>query len=254
MSEIKSSVDYERLHEFRLLVEGAPPLQAPAKDSHACALVIWNRLWTDLSYESELTHDPGRMTAAGARMFANSLRALGVGADSDFMELLINCRILRRDGEDFFCDRYARLNPTRTQERYIRGNRHSQISRAQENYTEQAQGQLFLLDPKSTRRKDGSAMEKVEQEGCLWLIYNIDGALLLRSRPIERFNEGLMADASEVMKRFPDRKELMPVFFWLSDNKDHANLPRSTEQILAHWDGVMGLRRKQEANAVINAK
>lgn len=251
-------VDFERLPEFRLLLEalarrrcaklnGDPPgviSSATEKIIEALAHFIINRLEVELAYLAQQTNKPGLLTKDGAMLFENSAAPL-FADDCKVLDLLVDVGFLKTESDGaFVCERFAKLNPhlagnfkTPAQ----KGNRNSIFVRSTERQAaQQAAQQVLLLPTEIFKRADGSQMNEVESNKAVIGIATLDRCLGRRTRLKGEYTEGLVRDAAAVILKMEPEK-LREFYIWIAENNGHAALPKTSEQIFAHFDNVFAL-------------
>jgi hypothetical protein len=247
MAEMKIPVDFERLQEFRLLLKelDGPPASAPAAPlaGMAAAHAVWMRLWVELSYEAQTTNVPGSLTAHGAELYAASLKDC-LPASFPLLQTLQKVKVLRPIEGGWMCDRFASLNPHlagnyKTKEK--RGNEQSLLSRWKRDIDAVGYQQAVLIPSELFRRRDGTPIGASDCNRVRALINTLDRITRLTSaRAASQFNEGLIADAADVIAEY-SQERLVDFYKWLMEYRDHASVPRTTEQILAGFKGVVAM-------------
>jgi len=261
MAELYLPVDFERLPEFRQLSEALrakaakdPKTQIPKHPTHisACAVFLWVRLWVELAYQAQVTNRPGVLTEEGAALFAASVDAL-FGDDCHPVELLVEARVMEEKNTqtpkhpntqaEYFCERFARLNAHLAGNfvsKETRGANHSALVRSQQRIAHDALAQVMLLPPEIYQKRDGTKMSDTEINRCMVLIKTIDNCLKLPGRRQTQFTEGLICDASAIAESH-SQDFLRTVYQWIMNHREHPALPKTTEQILAGFDGVIAM-------------
>jgi hypothetical protein len=247
--EINLPVDYERLPEFRMLcaeLQGpcrtGQPSQTGPKAIEASATFVWMRLWVELAYLAQTTNRPGFMTAQGMGLFERSLDPM-FGDDCSPATVLEKCGALKRDKEEWYCDRFAKMNAHLAgnyQSKERRGAAASAVERNRQRIAAEAGHQAMLIGPENFRRRDGTPMESGEVQRAMVLIATVDRCLGLPGRTKGKFNETLITDAGEVVREF-GAASLNKFYVWLQMHRGHPRLPTTTEQILGEFKTYAGM-------------
>jgi hypothetical protein len=145
--------------------------------------------------------------------------------------------------EEYFCERFARLNSHLAgnyTSREVKGANHSALVRSQQRIAQEALAQVMLLPPEIYKKRNGDTLTDTEINRCMVLIKTVDNCLKLPGRRQAQFTEGLICDASEVAESH-SQDFLRSVYQWIMNHREHPALPKTTEQILAGFDGVIAM-------------
>lgn len=250
-THIQIPADFERLPEYRLLCvelkgklnpEQADSLTRFASIAEMAATFLWLRLQVELAYQAKTTNRPGWLTASGVALFEESVEDM-FGEDCEPLELLARAGLLRREGSEYVCDRFAKENAHWSGDyvkREVRGAAASALVRQQQNIAKEAAAQAMLLPPEVFRKRDGQVMDSQEVQRSMVVIATLDNCLKKRTRQKTEFNEGLICDAYAVAEKHPQEK-LREVYLWIANHREHPRLPKTTEQILADWSNVLAM-------------
>ena len=238
--ELNIPVDFERLPEFRQLCS---ELSSPLVGGDETAVFIWMRLWVELAYQAQVTNRPGLLNGNGGELLRKSLGIMT--ADIDIFKMLFQCGILKPDGDKgWFCDRFARMNAHLAQNyvsREAKGAAASALERNKNRIAQEANQQAMLLAPSLFKKSAGDTMTDSEIQRCMILIKTLDNCLKVNSRKRGEYTEGLMADAwAAVDKHTPEA--LREFFIWLSTNREHPAVPKTTEQVLAKFEECFAMK------------
>ena len=245
-------IDFERLHEFRLLTaalqrRAADGNKAEPRTVQAIAVFLWMRLWADLALLAKTTNRPGLLIQNAKVMFEESVDPL-FGQDCNPIELLVEAQILERRGEDFFCGRFARANAHTAGDyvkREMRGAAASALERGKYHIQRDALSQAMLLPPEQFKKRDGSPMRSTEINRAMVIIKTLDNCLKRsQNRSAQDYGEALLADADAVAQAYADREEVLKeVYIWVMSHRGHAALPDSAEKILADFERIVSVAR-----------
>lgn len=250
-------VDFERTHEFRLLVQALKTRAGKSvedKSVEASAVFIFMRLFVDLAFLARSTNRPGYLTRTGKLLFESSLEPL-FAEDSQPTDLLKEALLLElpqstavEDGE-LFCPLFAQLNP-HFAGNYVskekRGNVASLYERQKRQVAQEAQHQALLLPPETFRKRDGGElMTEPEINRAMALIRTIDNALGSPRRSTQQYNEALIADAFDISSKYAREPDVIKeVYMWILNNRAHPALAKTTEQILKDFENVERMSRR----------
>ncbi len=239
-------VDFERLTEFRLLVA---ELKAASKDGtdkqvQAVAVFLWLRAWVDLSYLAR-QGKAGVMTAAGARLFEQSVDEL-FGDDARPMALLEKCGLFKPlAGGGWHCELFAAQNAhlgADFQSRESKGAARSAVERGRKVAIGITDQQLMLLESEIFSTPEGP-MESTDRRRCVMLIVTLDRLLKrVPARVTSEYRVALVRDAHAVVCRYA-QSTLDDFYTWLQLKREHASVPKTTEQVLADFDNLVRMSR-----------
>jgi hypothetical protein len=268
-NDLQVPVDFERLHEFRLLVKllgekcrtgvaAATPYQLDAPYPHkmveAMAVFLFMRLWCDLAYLARTTNRPGYLTAQGKSLFEGSLDPL-FGSDTSAVELLVQANLLQphpphpqplsnRIGEgsnnEYYCPRFAQMNPHFAGD-YVkkedRGNKKSIIVRQARHVAQAAIEQASLLPPEVFKDKSGQPLGHTEVNRAMVVIKTLDNCYGFSRANKAQYTESLIADAHEVARTYANRSErLLDIYAWILSHRGSPVIPPTTERMLAEFE------------------
>jgi hypothetical protein len=233
--------DFERRPEFRQLA------QLCGGEVTACYLFL--RLWVELAYHASLCDKPGQMSPQAAKLYEVSVPKPDASFLSEYrgpLEWMVECGLLVRDGNGYFCDLFHRMNPQLARD-FVpygkRANRLSLINRRRKQIDKLADSTALLLPPEAYRRRDGSPMDAALANAVRVLIITLDRCLERPPRKPAEWGEGLIADAAEVAStRTPE--QLNAFYRWLIVNHEHPAVPPSAERLLADFDRVERMGRQ----------
>lgn len=244
MAEFKLPVDYERLPEFRLLVDEVKALKSD-NDCRGCevqtASYLISRLFVDLSYLAQQTNQPGLLTVSGASLFVASL--CSAFSTDRVLPMLSRAGLLTPRGEEYFCERFARHNEHLAGDHVSgvhRGAARSALVRQKHQIAAEANHQAMLLPETIWRDKSGLEIPAHEINQLMTEILTLDRILKRPARHKSEFSEGLVADALEVVRRHAP-EQLQSFHYWLLDVRDKSVIPKTAEQILARWGELIEL-------------
>ncbi len=254
MLELIFPLDFERLAEFRLLGEclRTAAMQTASPDQGRVfreATFLYTRLFVELGYLAQVTNRPGYLTAEGVTLFESSFEPF-YGEDCSPVKMLVKCRILAAGKDEFYCERFAKLNAHLSgdyKSGVDRGAANSAVVRAQKQLAKEALQQAMLLPPEFYKKRDGSVMSDVESRQAILLIKNLDRCLKLPPRQTRQFTESLVMEAGEASARHPE-DVLMQFYFWLRNNRENPVVPKTTEKLVAEFDRFFEASRAAESN------
>lgn len=246
--------DFERLPEFRLLcaaLESVKREGVPSKKIiEAVATFLFMRLWVELSLLAQSTNRPGYLSSEGKRLFEGTVQEL-FGEDCEAVKLLTQCGLLagraneKEANEEWFCERFARLNGHTAGnfvKREVKGAHASALVRRGNDLAKAAMAQAMLLPPELFKKRDGTAMNDSEVNRAMVLIKTLDSCLRSAGRPAAQYTEGLVADAAAVSEQHRP-EELRPFYEWLMSHRSEPGLPKTAEGILSQWELVSGMMK-----------
>jgi hypothetical protein len=244
--DLRIPADFERLPEFRMLVAQLGERRAKAgnpKELDQAATYIWMRLWVELAYLAQTTNRPGWINPQGAALFESSLEPL-FGEDCQPLALLESSGSLKKQGADYLCERFAKLNAHLAGNytpREIRGAAASALERNKERIQKEADQQGMLLSPEIFRRRDGSPLSAVEIKRAMVVIKTVDNCLKVSGRKTGEYTAGLIADADYAASKHG--AALYSFYVWLSTNRENPMLPNTAEQILAEFERFLEMSK-----------
>jgi hypothetical protein len=235
-SSVKMPIDLVQLPPFRQLRE---LLGGPER-----ALFVWFILWQELGYRMQEGVSPGRLPGADLPLFLDALTpggpAPGMEPKAIFQHLL-TVRLLRQDGEDYVCPRFALLHGDAGQNRTLaqRGG----DMRAFQQRMKKAQGAAFqqslLIHESKLVDGEGQPLPAEEVKRVMRLIVACDNALFREARPPFGFTEGLIQSALAILQRFTD-EEIDCVCRTVALHRHHPALSGlNTEKLLPMFSGIV---------------
>lgn len=226
-----------------------PPFRAleGSLKSHE-ALWVWWTLWRELSYLAQEGVCPGRVRAEDRPIIE---RTLGVPDQPDLTgetlwKLLVDSRLLKADGEDWVCVRFAALNGGGGGSRSSaqRGGDMRAFQARQRRLEGEAFQQGLLLGDKVMVTSDGAKLPEGTQQRVTRLIIACDNALFQAQRAAHGYTEGLVQDALRVLARFSD-EEIDRVVRFVASKRNHALLS-TTEKLLPKFAEIVPLLEGQQ--------
>lgn len=242
--EIHLPVDFERRLEFRTL---AQRLKAHGDDS--IPVLAYMRLMVELAYSANLHSRPGFLPEQAARLYVSGLTETST-THPDLDNILValeDSRVLRREEGGYFCEHFAAWNKHLVTDHVswsVANQRRSLVKRRSKAIETLASQQALLIPSERMRRRDGTALDADSANAVMVLIHTLDSCLERPQRKPAELTEGMVADAAEMIeaKTGKQRDEFAR---WLAVNREHAAVPRTTEQILARWQSVWEMQRSQ---------
>ena len=250
--ELKLPLDFERMPQVWALTEalrtgnqasGRPMSQSALEQVSA---LMYVRLFVLLGYLARTTEQVGWLTPQGIGQFNASWDQFNQEDDPPH-DFLVRAGIVERTEQGLYCAIFASTN-AHLGVNYVspsqKGNRRSAIIRSKNNMAAQALQQGMLLaakSPERLRKRNGDDMAQPEIERTTRLITMLDRVLGLRARPTDSFTAGMLADACDITSRI-SAESLEAFYLWLTDNRDNAAFPETTELILRDWDNVFALQ------------
>jgi len=257
MSDLHLPLDFERTHEFRLLVNAlkskSVSANLPEKSFEASAVFLYIRLFVELAFLARTTNRPGYLTKSGTLLFEASLEPL-FGDSCRPAAVLKEAMILEEpqaaeDG-DLYCPVFAQLNPHfagNFVSREKRGNIASLYERQKRHVAQEANQQALMLStdaPNIFRKRDGGVMSDSEINRAMVLIKTLDNALGL-ARSTKQYSEALIADAFDISAKYAREPEVLrSMFIWIMQNRTNPALPKTTEQILPQFETIERMTRQ----------
>jgi hypothetical protein len=214
------------------------------------ALFIWFTLWQELGYLAQEGASPGRLPAAHVPVLLSALEPVERDQEKRraILAELISSRLLRQDGEDYVCPRFAVMHGDMTGQR-SQAQRGGDI-RAYKLRMNRAEGQVFqqslLISEDKLVDGDGQRLSPETVKRAMRLIVACDNALFHEVRPTFGYTEGLIQSALAVLKRFTD-EEIDHVCRTVALRRNHPALNGLTAEKLLPMFGDVA--RKLEGNA-----
>jgi hypothetical protein len=250
MSELRVPLDYELLTEIchlkSLLAARSPSV--PPRQIEQAAEFIFSKLFRKLGYLARSTNQAGRLTAAGAVQFRESLEPL-YGDDCDPVKLLVEANLLRVDGDTWVCDLFARLNEHLAGDyrpKHMKGNDQRQVGIDIKAVSVGAPKQAEMLTPEV-----GGKFAPQELDRLMMVIGTLDRNLAF-SRNRTQFTEPLLAAAARacVKMNYTDRtipKEFREFLGWFKNHKSSPRVPKTTEEVLQDFETIYALAQNGNA-------
>jgi hypothetical protein len=265
MEPLKLPILFESEKQFRLLVNECAKLPSPlGRLRHVLAHYLYARLWVDLALEARATDRVGFLSEAGARLYveriAEELR--GVDADAagvDWLELLVRATVLERVDGGYECPAFN-LGEMNAQcagsylKREQKAANHSAFNRGKHQREHESQWLAMTLG--TYHAHDGKVLTPDQVARAVNVVKSFDNVLRLPPRGMtgNHWPPGLVADAAEVDQKYGEL--LDKVYHYLLDNRNSPQVPKTTEQCLAMFGGllkcVLGARAKPSANAPVS--
>jgi hypothetical protein len=217
---LRVPIDLTGLPQFRVMEE---------RLGFAGALAAWFILWRELGYRAQEGGAAGRLELGDVGVVRRELEQCrerpadsesragdaavasrtGAGVSGTVFDLMVEARLLVKDGEEYACPRFAvlhgtQLSPSRSLAQ--QGGDMRAFSLRQKR-AEQVVMQQSLALPESRfvdeegRPLDGEAVRRVMR-----LIVSCDNALFREARANHGFTEGLIAQALAVLKKYVDEE------------------------------------------------
>jgi hypothetical protein len=201
-SAIKMPIDLLQLPPFRQL---RVALGSPER-----ALFIWFTLWQELGYLAQEGSTSGRLPAAHVPVVLNAFEPVERDPEKcrAILAELIASRLLRQDGEDYVCPRFAVMHGDMTRQR-SQAQRGGDM-RAFKLRMNRAEGQAFqqslLIDEGMLVDGEGQPLPPETVKRVTRLIVACDNALFHEVRSQFGYTEGLIQSALMVLNRFTDEE------------------------------------------------
>jgi hypothetical protein len=173
------------------------------------ALFVWWTLWQELGYRAQEGNCPGRLPLADVPSFLASLEPTEPNAEqrAQLLQHLVSVRLLKQDGEDFVCPRFAMLHGEMGQRSQAqRGGDMRAFKLRMKKAGGQSFQQALLISETKLVDAEGQPLAAEEVKRVTRLIVCCDNALYKDPRPSYGFTEGLIQDALRVLKRFTDEE------------------------------------------------
>jgi hypothetical protein len=228
---VQLPLDLTSLPPFRALEAELGPVQA---------LWVWWSLWRELAYLAQEGVTPGRIRAEDKASVERAVCECKATWD-----LLLRSRLLKADGEDWVCLRYAVLNGGRVvgpRSQAQRGGDMRAFNAKQRRLEDEAQQQTFALLKRGVFvDSEGKKLEPAALERVTRLVVACDNALVRPQvrHPDTDYTEGLVQDALGVLAKFTD-EEINRVVNFIAKNRGHPMLT-TTEKLLPQFKIIVGL-------------
>jgi hypothetical protein len=226
-----------------------PPFRAmEAKLGPASALFLWWTAWRELAYLTQEGVSAGRIRVQDRAPFVQGLSDGSEGKNGTneaLWNLLVESRLLKADGEDWVCVRFAALNGGGGGSRSSaqRGGDMRAFQARQRRLDGEAFQQGLLLGDKVMVTSDGAKLPEGTQQRVTRLIIACDNALFQPQRAAHGYTEGLVQDALRVLARFSD-EEIDRVVRFVASKRNHALLS-TTEKLLPKFAEIVPLLEGQ---------
>ncbi len=208
------------------------------------ALFVWWTLWQELGYRVQEGGQPGRLAQADVPMFTSALAPVlpEPNKQQDALQALVSCNLLKPDGVDFYCPRFALLHgqvaANRSQAQ--QGGDMKAFNQRMKKAPQQAFQQSLLTPVNKLVDGNGQPLSADLVKRVMWLITACDNALFKEMRPEFTITEGLVQSALEVTQRYSD-EEILAVSRKLVKHRTHpALLGMTTEKLLPMFGDVVG--------------
>lgn len=228
---LKLPTDLTSLPPFRLLEASLGP---------ARALWLWWTAWRELAYLMQEGLAPGRIRAEDKPGFVAALvMPLGselndckpAEASEHLWNLLLSSHLLKPDGEDWVCPRFALLQegPSHRSAAQRGGDAKAYAARQKQMPGVAFQQALQISETKLVDEHD-EPLTKEMRERVTRLVVSCDNALFKNLRPAHGYSEGLVQDALRVLAKFPD-EQIAAVCKFVSEHRRNPMLT-TTERLL----------------------
>jgi hypothetical protein len=211
------------------------------------ALFVWWTLWQELGYRAQEGNCPGRLPAAEVASFVAALEPTESDpkARAQILEHLVAVRLLKRDGDDYVCVRFAISHSDMGQRSQAqRGGDMRAYNLRMKKADGQAIQQSFLINEARLVDEQGQPLQAEQVKRVTRLIVACDNALYKGPRPDYGFTEGLIQEALRVLKQFTD-EDIDYVCNRVARNRNHPALNGvTTEKLLPMFGGIV---QKMEA-------
>lgn len=243
MPELKLPLDLESRSDYRMF--GNALRTAGSMYRETDPLTIFCRLWFNLGYQADVTHQPGLLNENGEALFVCDLKALGMDPVWA-MSALAAGRLLvpLPGGPGHFSELFARLNehlsPKHKRSCDV-GAEHSRIKRNTKNIQADAMMQQRLIPPEVYKRRDGSELSAADMTRITVIIITLDHCLKVTGRLKTSYTEGLVADAAAadaVLENWPQARR-DEFYYWINDHREKPWMHRSAELILRYFAGLI---------------
>jgi hypothetical protein len=225
--DLKLPIDLLQLPPFR---------QLRASFGVERSLLIWFILWQELRYRSQEGNCAGWLPGAEVPIFLTALSPLESegSKQQEIFQKLIEVGVLKPDGQDFVCPRFALLhgNDANHRSQAQRGG----DMRAYKLRLKKAEGQSFqqslLINEAKFVNEAGEPLSAEEVKRVMRLIVACDNALFKPNRLPFGYTEGLIQEARDVLKQYAD-EEIDLVCRTVALHRNHPSLNGvTTEKLL----------------------
>lgn len=206
------------------------------------SLFIWFVLWQELRYRAQEGNCPGRLPGVEVPLLlaALSLAEPDEAAQRDIFDHIVSSGLLKPDGQDFVCPRFALLHgaePNRSQAQ--KGGDMRAYTQRMKKATSQTFQQSLLISEAKLVDEQGEPLLAEEVKRVMRLIVACDNALFKPNRPPFGYTEGLIQEARAVLKRFSD-EEIDLVCRTVALHRNHPSLNGvTTEKLLPIFPDIM---------------
>jgi hypothetical protein len=241
---VQLPLDLTSLPPFRQLEAGIGRLRA---------LWVWWTVWRELAYLSQEGLAPGRVRGEDRAGF---IQALGLPLEqatsnlrhptsNEIWELLLASRLLKADGPDWVCARFALLHGGACQPRNQaqRGGDMRAYHLRQRHAESEAFQQALLITESKMVDEHGEPLDPEARQRVTRLIVTCDNALFKGQRPPHGYTEGLVQDALRVLAKFSD-EEINRVCTFVANRRNHPLLT-TTEKLLPQFGDIVRLLEGQ---------
>jgi hypothetical protein len=206
------------------------------------ALFVWWTLWQELGYRAQEGNCPGRLPGAEVASFLAALEPTEPNAEkrAQIFDQLVAARLLKRDGEDYVCVRFAMTHSDMGQRSQAqRGGDMRTYKMRMRQADNQAMQQSFLINEARLVDEQGQPLSAEQVKRVTRLIVACDNALYKGARPDYGFTEGLIQEALRVLKRFTD-EDIDYVCNRVALRRNHPALNGvTTEKLLPMFDAIV---------------
>jgi hypothetical protein len=248
MEPLKLPVLFESEKQFRLLVNECGRLPSPLGPvKHLLAHYLYARLWVDLALEARATDRVGFLSEAGARLYLERLSgdwgtSLPETATTDWLDLLVRATVLERIEGGYECPAFN-IGDLNAQcagsylKREQKAANHSAFNRGKQQREHESQWLAMTLG--TYHGRDGQVLTPDQVARAVNVVKSFDNVLRLAPRAMtgNHWPPGLVADAAEVEQKYGE--VLDKVYHFILDNRNSPQVPKTTEQCLAMFGGLL---------------
>jgi hypothetical protein len=264
MEPLRLHATYESEPQFALLVEQlrlqlARPDRPAAwvdgsVDPAAKALAHWLylRLWVALAMDAAAHSDPGLLRAAVARIYERQFHEAFCSTWNIVatpLTLLVEATVLVREDGDFRCPAFNHqgLNETAAGN-FVKKERKGGLmtslatSAKQRDATAQHIA-LGLLSVSDTEYRDtaGQLLNLNEKRAAVNFVLTLERCLRVpnpRQFQASHWPAGFIAQAVQLLRETPP-DSLLPLYHWLQEHQGQPGCPRTADECLALWSGLL---------------
>ena len=225
----------------------------------ARALWLWWIVWRELAYLSQEGLSAGRVRGEDRDGLVRAMETVGKveggkqkaemgaedGSGEGLWELVVRSRLMKADGEDWVCARFANLHGASCLPRTMaqRGGDMRAFALRQGKAGEQAFQQALLIGEEKMVDATGEPLAPELRQRVTRLVVSCDNALYHNQRPTHGYTEGLVQDALGVLGRFSD-EEIDQVCRFVASRRNHPLLT-TAEKLLPRFGEMVRLLEGQ---------